>query len=183
MNLSKQDLKKKSKFLSLILRHHPELIEIQLDENGWVFTKDLISQMNDFGDNIDFPTLESIVATSDKKRFAFNNDQSKIRANQGHSIQVDLKLEPKTPPQFLFHGTVQKFFKNIQLEGLKKMERHHVHLSSDIGTAKNVGSRRGKPIILKIEAQKMHKDGVTFFLSKNGVWLTDHVDPKYFSNT
>lgn len=129
--------------------------------------------------SIDIEVLKDIVKSSDKQRFKFNDDFSKIRANQGHSINVDLKLKLKLPPEILFHGTATKNIDSIKQNGLLKQNRHHVHLSSDTETAKKVGMRYGKPIILKIEAGSMHADGIKFYLSENGVWLTEKVDTKY----
>lgn len=168
-----------SKFLSLILRHKPETIGIQLDENGWANVDELIEKINAQGIELDFESLENIVLTNDKKRFSFNDDLTMIRANQGHSIEVDLALEPALPPEKLYHGTVEKFLDGIRENGLQKMSRQHVHLSRDISTAQKVGSRRGKPVILTILANEMKEEGFTFFLSENGVWLCDHVPSKF----
>lgn len=168
-----------SKFLSLVLRHKPETIDLELDENGWADTNFLIQRMLKANYSIDIENLKDIVKSSDKQRFKFNNDFSKIRANQGHSINVDLKLEQKLPPEILFHGTATRNIESIKQQGLLKQNRHHVHLSSDLETAKKVGMRYGKPIVLKIEAWKMNEDGLEFYLSENGVWLTDKVDVKY----
>jgi putative RNA 2'-phosphotransferase len=168
-----------SKFLSLVLRHKPEEIGIQMDDNGWVSVDELIEKCNKHAMPLDFELLEEIVIDSDKQRFTFNDDYTKIRANQGHTVNVDLELEPKEPLEFLYHGTVQKFIEAIKKDGLQKMQRLHVHLSKDTDTAIKVGSRRGKPVILKIHALKMHKDGYTFYLSKNGVWLCNEVPTTY----
>lgn len=168
-----------SKFLSLVLRHKPETIGIILDENGWADVQELIKRSAVKGVEFSVPELELIVETNDKKRFAFNEDRTKIRASQGHSIEVDLALEQKEPPEFLFHGTVEKFMDSILANGLLKQNRQHVHLSKELETAIKVGSRRGKPVILKIASGSMHEDGFTFFLSANGVWLTDSVPVKY----
>lgn len=172
--------KRASKFLSLILRHRPETINLHLDAEGWADVKDLLAGMRQKGwDNFSKNELEVIVRENNKQRFSFNEDKTKIRANQGHSINVNLGLEPVEPPENLFHGTVNKFLDSIKKEGLKKRSRQHVHLSADISTAVNVGSRRGKPIILTIPSLQMHEDGFKFYLSKNGVWLTDHVPNHY----
>lgn len=125
--------------------------------------------------------LEKVVADNDKQRFSFSDDGQKIRANQGHSVQVDLKLEPQTPPDILYHGNVERFLESIRQEGLIPGSRQHVHLSADTKTATAVGSRRGKPIILEIAAAQMHRDGYHFFISQNGVWLTDKVPPEYIA--
>lgn len=168
-----------SKFLSLVLRHKPETIDLELDENGWADTNFLIHGMLKANYSIDIKNLKDIVKSSDKQRFKFNDDFSKIRANQGHSINVDLKLEQKLPPEILFHGTATRNIDSIKQNGLLKQNRHHVHLSSDTETAEKVGLRYGKPIVLKIEAGKMSADGFEFYLSENGVWLTEKVDTKY----
>ncbi len=168
-----------SKFLSLVLRHKPETIDLELDENGWADMDFLIQGMLKANYSIDIEILKDIVKTSDKQRFKLNDDFSKIRANQGHSINVDLKLEQKLPPEILFHGTATKNLDSIKQSGLLKQNRHHVHLSSNVETAEKVGMRYGKPVVLKIEAGKMIADGIKFYLSENGVWLTDKVDVKY----
>lgn len=174
-----KDLKHISKFLSLVLRHKPEEIGIQMDSNGWVDVDELIEKCAKRGKGFSFETLEEVVETNDKKRFAFNDDFSKIRANQGHTVEIDLELEPKEPLEFLYHGTVAKFIDSIKDGGLQKMQRQHVHMSKDLETAIKVGSRRGKPVILKIHAAEMYKDGHAFYQSKNGVWLCDEVPVKY----
>lgn len=170
-----------SKFLSLVLRHAPEKIELQIDENGWITVNELIKQCNKFHKKIDLELLNYVVETNDKKRFAFNDDKTKIRASQGHSISVDLNIEIVIPPEFLYHGTVDKFIEFIKKEGLKKMSRQHVHLSQLKETAITVGSRRGKPIILNVNSKQMHLDGFNFYLSENKVWLTDEVPAKYIT--
>lgn len=168
-----------SKFLSLILRHSPETIDLRLDENGWADVEELISKSARHQTPFTKEELEEIVEDNDKQRFAFNDDHSKIKANQGHSVNIQLDLAPQPPPELLYHGTVQKFLQNIQQEGLQKMSRQHVHLSEDKATAEKVGSRRGIPVILNIRSGQMHQDGIAFYLSENGVWLTDHVPVKY----
>lgn len=173
------DTKNTSKFLSLVLRHAPETIKLSLDANGWANVEELLQQCNAFQKNLDFETLEHIVATNDKKRFAFNDDKTKIRASQGHSVAIDLDIKPLTPPDVLFHGTVEKFLDAIQKEGLQKMSRQHVHLSKDIETATKVALRRGKPVILTIETQRMIQDGYQFYCSENGIWLTEEVPAEY----
>ncbi|MDX2174021.1 MAG: RNA 2'-phosphotransferase [Bacteroidota bacterium] len=174
-----KDLKHISKFLSLVLRHKPEEIGITMDSNGWVNVDELIEKCNTHRQKLDFETLEEIVITSDKQRFAFNDEYTKIRANQGHTVNVDLEFEITKPIEFLYHGTVEKFIESIKTNGLQKMQRLHVHLSKDKETAIKVGSRRGKPVILKIKALEMFKDGHEFYLSKNGVWLCNEVPEKY----
>lgn len=173
--------KDKSKFLSLILRHQPELIGLKLDKNGWADVATLLALASARHKHITKDELETLVAESDKQRFAFNEDHTKIRANQGHSIQVDLELPTQTPPEFLYHGTVGRSVADIRANGIQKMSRQHVHLSLDKETAIKVGSRRGIPVILVIRSGDMHRDGIPFYLSANGVWLTDHVPPKYIS--
>ena len=177
--VNEKDNTKISKFLSLVLRHHPETIGIILDENGWTDVKTLISKMNQKGASVDFPLLKHIVDTNTKKRFAFNDTFDKIRASQGHSIEIDLGYPAKTPPEILFHGTAQKSVGSILTNGLQKMDRQHVHLSLNIETATNVGQRHGKPFIFEVLARQMHEDGYTFYLSENGVWLTDNVPVAY----
>lgn len=172
-----------SKFLSLVLRHKPEAIGISLDENGWTDTTLLLYGMNAAGKAIDLEILKFIVDTNAKKRFAFNDDFTLIRASQGHSVEIELGYEPKEPPQVLYHGTAEQNVKAILEEGLIKGKRHHVHLSTNIETARNVGSRYGKPVLLEVQALQMHNDGHQFFVSKNGVWLTEHVPPKYIHTT
>lgn len=171
--------KKTSKFLSLILRHSPDTIGLRLDENGWADVEELIQKS--VGKSMYFSSqeLEEVVLTNDKQRFAFNDDKTRIRASQGHSVDVELQLEAKVPPEVLYHGTVEKFLQSIMTEGLRKMERHHVHLSQDRETAEKVGSRRGTAIILVVRSGEMNREGVEFYLSANGVWLTEQVPVKY----
>ncbi|MEM8713422.1 MAG: RNA 2'-phosphotransferase [Planctomycetota bacterium] len=168
-----------SKFLSLVLRHKPQTIGIELDPEGWVDVDVLLAGAAAHGRSMDRATLEEVVATNSKKRFALSEDGTRIRANQGHSVKVDLGLEPKTPPATLFHGTVPAALDSIRTEGLQKRSRHHVHLSKDRETATVVGARRGEPIILEIDAAAMHAAGHVFFLSENGVWLTDAVPAQF----
>jgi len=171
--MTEQYKNKISKFLSLILRHQPEKIGLELDENGWAFVNDILEKSKL---QFTFEALEEIVITNDKKRFSFNEDKTKIRANQGHSLKtINLDLVAQTPPEFLFHGTVERFIPAIKLEGLQKMKRQHVHLSLDKETALKVGSRRGKAIILVVRALEMQNKGHKFYKSENGVWLTDVV--------
>ncbi|MCH2235601.1 MAG: RNA 2'-phosphotransferase [Crocinitomicaceae bacterium] len=173
--------KRISKLMSLILRHNPGVINASLDENGWLDVDDLILGIKSKGLEITREILEKVVETNNKKRFSFSLDGTKIRANQGHSIDVDIELKPTSPPEFLYHGTVEKYLDAIKSEGLKKMNRQHVHLSKDIDTAENVGGRRGKPVILTVNTGQMEDAGYTFYLSENKVWLTDHV-PLEFIN-
>lgn len=171
-----------SKFLSLILRHKPESVGLTLDPNGWVNVDKLLVGMQESGKRITLNDLEFIVADDNKGRYSFNQDKTMIRANQGHSISVDLGLIEKTPPPTLYHGTPDRFEAIIRIEGLKPMQRHHVHLSDDITTAKQVGSRRGTPFIFHIDTRLMIADNIKFYQSENGVWLVDYVAPKYFMN-
>lgn len=167
------------KLMSLALRHNPKVLNLELDNNGWASVDELIKGLNKKNISMDMERLTHLVESNDKKRYRFNEDKTKICANQGHSIKIDLKLEAVEPPYTLYHGTVQKFMESIRKTGLQKQNRHHVHLSATTDTAISVGSRRGKPVILKVNAKKMHLEGHAFYLSDNGVWLTDHVPPEY----
>lgn len=165
-----------SKFLSLVLRHQPEVVGMQLESEGWLPIDELIVNANRCGTPLTLELLHEVVATCDKQRFALSDDGLKIRANQGHSVRaVELPLEPVAPPSVLYHGTVAAFLESIRAQGLQKRSRNHVHLSADSETAKKVGARRGKPVILSVQSQAMHESGHTFYLSANGVWLTDAV--------
>jgi putative RNA 2'-phosphotransferase len=168
-----------SKFLSKYLRHEPEALGLTLEPGGWVLVDELLAGAARIGFPIAADELARVVADNDKQRFALDETGSKIRANQGHSTEVDLQLSEAEPPELLYHGTVARFVDAIRTEGLKKMARHDVHLSKDIETASKVGQRRGKPVILVIESARMAADGLRFRLSANGVWLTDHVPPQY----
>lgn len=168
-----------SKFISLILRHKPETIGITLDEHGWADVKELIDGISASGRQIDMETLEEIVKTDEKGRYSFSEDRRLIRANQGHSIPVDVELEEAIPPEILYHGTATRFLDSIMKEGLKPMSRLYVHLSRDVETAKKVGRRHGNPVVLKIRSGEMNKDGIRFYLSNNGVWLVKNVPRKY----
>ena len=170
-----------SKFLSYILRHHPELIDLNLDEKGWANVNEIIAKSANDNQGFTFEELNEIVETNDKKRFVFNEDKTRIRANQGHSIGIDLNLKPQQPPELLYHGTAQANVDSILKNGIEKRSRQHVHLSLDIETATKVGMRHGKPIILTISTGKMFEDGILFYLSENNVWLTDFVNPCYIT--
>jgi putative RNA 2'-phosphotransferase len=174
-----QRLVKVSKFLSKHLRHQPERLGLTLEPGGWVGVGDLLAACarHDFAVSRD--ELAEVVASSDKQRFAFDETGDRIRANQGHSVEVDLQLERVTPPDVLYHGTPQKNVEIILRDGLQKMARHHVHLSHDVATATKVGARRGKPVILVVDAAGMHGAGHSFFCSANGVWLVESVPPRY----
>lgn len=170
-----------SKFLSLVLRHKPETIQLQLDEHGWADVEELIARARNVGVKIDKQILRRVVAQNDKRRFSFSEDASKIRANQGHSIAVDLDLTSVTPPEKLYHGTATRFLKSIRVEGLLPRGRQHVHLSQDEKTAIMVGKRHGKPVVLVISSGEMVKQGYQFFRSANGVWLTEKIPVEYIS--
>lgn len=168
-----------SKFLSLVLRHEPGKIGLKVDPQGWVDCSDLIAAAASHGILFDQSGLEEIVRSNEKQRFALNEDHTRIRANQGHSVTVDLGLSLTPPPSVLFHGTVAKFLDSIRSHGLQKGDRHHVHLSADFETAQKVGARRGRPVILKVRAAEMAAMGFEFYRSGNGVWLTDFVPPAF----
>jgi putative RNA 2'-phosphotransferase len=170
-----------SKFLAKHLRHAPDALGLTLQPGGWVSVDDLLAASQRAGFTISYDELLECVETNDKQRFAFDDTGDLIRANQGHSVAVDLQLEEKVPPDFLFHGTVERFLASIMAEGLKKGKRHHVHLSKDTETARKVGARRGQPVLLQVDAGKMHAAGFRFFLSANGVWLTDSVPAAFLT--
>lgn len=181
---SSKKLNKTSKFLSFVLRHEPEAINLTLDDNGWANLEELISKANASGavSNLNRELIEEVVNTNDKKRFIIDDAGQRIRANQGHSVNVDLQLKPVKPPEFLYHGTATRFLDSIFKEGLKPQQRQYVHLSEDIETATNVGQRYGKPVILKIKALLMHEQGLVFYRSENEVWLTTSVSIKFIDN-
>jgi putative RNA 2'-phosphotransferase len=183
MNVDKEEKYIKiSKFMSFVLRHKPELIGIALDNEGWVNLDDFIHKINKHKNfHLTKETIHIIVKNDEKQRYSLSYDGSMIRANQGHSVHVDLKLQPEMPPVLLYHGTVENKIKSIEKEGLLPMSRNFVHLSSDIQTAENVGKRRGLPIILTIQAQKMHNEGYNFYLSENKIWLTKKVPVEYIT--
>lgn len=170
---------KTSKFLSLVLRHDPSALGIELDPNGWVSTAELLTKMKAKGHELTMSELKHLVESNSKKRFAFSNDFEKIRANQGHSVNVDLGYQKQTPPDILYHGTADKNVDAILDKGISKMKRHHVHLSPDKITAQRVGMRHGKPVILAIDAKSMSVKGFDFYISDNGVWLTDFVPSEF----
>ena len=169
-------LKETSKFISLILRHKPETIGITLDEHGWANVDELIAGVAKTHP-IDMAILEQIVAEDEKQRYSFNEDKTLIRANQGHSIPVDVELEEKQPPEILYHGTGEKYVASINEQGLIPKSRLYVHLSGDEETAVKVGRRHGKPVIYKVKSGDMFRDGYKFFCSANGVWLTKSKEP------
>lgn len=162
-----------------MLRHQPEAIGIKLDEQGWVGVAELIKQVNAHGKSLTTGILNHVVATNAKKRFAFNDAGDKIRASQGHSLHVELGLQPQTPPALLYHGTGVQSAKSILQTGIEKRSRQHVHLSADTETAIKVGQRHGKPAIFEVNALTMHNNGQLFYISENGVWLTDTVPAAY----
>jgi len=169
-----------SKFLSLLLRHKPETIGLSLDEGGWADIDELIEKANATGKHqLNRAEINDVVATNAKQRFILSEDGNRIRANQGHSINVDLGLEPVEPPPVLFHGTATRFVDAITADGLVKQNRQHVHLSLDAETASNVGVRHGKLAMARVDAAAMHTAGHEFFCSENGVWLADHVPAQY----
>ena len=185
--MNESDIKFHSKFLSLVLRHKPEIIGLNLSKNGWANVFELLDCLERHGHNINFDELKDIVEKNDKKRFAFNEDNLLIRASQGHSIaDIDLQLAEQKPPEILYHGTSSLFLESIRKNGLTPQSRNHVHFSILLATAYTVAMRHtrynGSPIVLDINTEQMYKDGFVFFLSANGVWLTKEVPPKYLSD-
>lgn len=178
---TKDPYKDTSKYLSYLLRHHPPK---SMDANGYVEVTEIIKLVNaknklKWKKSFNLTNLDELVETNNKKRFALNSDKTKIRASQGHSVQVDLGMKPQLPPKELYHGTAKKFLHIIMKDGLRKMKRQHVHLSQDLDTAFKVGSRHGKAIILTINTERLVKSGHKFYLSANGVWLTDDIPAEY----
>lgn len=173
--MNKNNIKKISKFLSLILRHKPETINLKLDENGWADVDELIAKSKNI--KLTKELINEVVRDDDKQRFII--EENKIRANQGHSIEVDLELKAVTPPDILYHGTATRFLDSIMQTGLSKQARQHVHLSQELETATAVGKRHGKLVILEVDAKKMFDEGFEFYLSENGVWLTDVVGVRF----
>jgi len=169
--------KKESKFLSYVLRHHPDRLGLKLDHAGWVPVIDLLRALREHKEPMKRSMLEKIVRANSKKRFEFSEDGTRIRASQGHSIDVDLNYKATRPPDLLYHGTALRFVPDIRKKGLLKMNRHHVHLSADKETAHNVGQRHGKPVVLTVLAALMEDH--EFFLSTNGVWLVSDVPPDF----
>jgi putative RNA 2'-phosphotransferase len=170
-----------SKFLSLVLRHKPDAIGLALDSQGWAGIDELIEKANAAGTKFDRGALMRVVETSDKKRFSISPDGLCIRAAQGHSVSVELGLSPRQPPPVLYHGTATRFVRSILLQGLTPQARQHVHLSSDEATALRVGERHGKAYIFRVDALAMQAKGFKFYLSDNGVWLTDQVPPEFLA--
>ena len=177
--MNEKEIISTSKFMSRILRHDPGSVGITLDENGWADTSALITGMNKANRKVTLEDLKVVVANNNKQRFKFSDDFSKIRANQGHSVQVNVELKETAPPDILYHGTATRFLASIKVDGLLPQKRLHVHLSGNKETAVNVGGRHGKPVVLTVNAAKMQADGFVFYLSENGVWLTSAVPPSY----
>jgi putative RNA 2'-phosphotransferase len=169
------ELTKKGKYLAYILRHNPNAANLTIEDGGWVDVNELIENTD-----ITLEELEYIVINDDKKRYSFDDNGRKIRANQGHSITVNINFKEKIPPKYLYHGTAINHLDSINKEGLTKQKRHHVHLSHTPENALNVGRRHGVPIILRIDSEKMYNDGYKFYISENNVWLVDKVPTKYF---
>lgn len=178
--MTKPGLVRTSKFIALVLRHRPQAAGITLDERGWADVRELIAGVNATGHHrLDMATLEEIVATDEKRRYAFDEDHVRIRANQGHSVPVDVGLREATPPDVLYHGTAERFCASIERQGLLPRGRLYVHLSTDIPTAIKVGSRHGRPVVWRVDCRRMLENGLRFFLSENGVWLVESVPSQY----
>jgi putative RNA 2'-phosphotransferase len=177
------DSRKIGRFISYILRHHPEAVGITLDEHGWANVDELIDGISRKYPEFDRAALDEIVATNDKRRYSYSEDKLLIRANQGHSVPVDVELPEALPPQYLFHGTGEKYVPSIDKIGLVPKSRLYVHLSADIETAVKVGRRHGKPFVYRVNAAKMAEDGFKFCLSVNEVWLTKEVPAKYLEKS
>ena len=168
-----------SKFLSLVLRHQPEIIGLELDNQGWTSIDTLLEKAAKANVLLSLAQLRQIVLTNNKKRFSFDETGTRIRANQGHSVAVELGYQPQKPPAVLYHGTAIRFLQSILANGLIKKHRHHVHLSLDPATARQVGQRHGQPIVLQVQAQAMYHQGFPFYLSDNKVWLTEVVPAQF----
>jgi putative RNA 2'-phosphotransferase len=168
-----------SKYLSKHLRHQPERIGLELAPGGWVSVDELLAAASKNGFEISLSELQQVVTTNDKQRFAFDESGDLIRANQGHSTEVDLQLPVRTPPAILYHGTHVKVVTEILKTGLQKMSRHHVHLTTNLSMAHQVGGRRGKSIVLAVNALLMESNGYDFYCTDNDVWLVDEVPPQY----
>lgn len=177
--MDKTKTKKISKFMSLVLRHRPETIGLQLDPSGWVSIRKLLEGMRAQGKPLTREQLNAVVAENDKQRFEISDDGSQIRARQGHSVAVDLGYDEVEPPELLRHGTPMQFVAAIRKQGLTKQKRHHVHLHEDPNMASIVGSRRGEPVVLTVDAKKMAAAGYKFYVTENNVWLTDCVPPEF----
>lgn len=169
--------------MSRHLRHQPERLGLTLEPGGWVRVEDLLEACRDHGFALTIADLQEVVERNDKQRLAFDETGTRIRANQGHSVEVDLQLEPAEPPALLFHGTAEQHLDAILREGLRPMRRHHVHLSRDEATATRVGARHGRPVVLEVDASAMAAAAHAFFVTANGVWLTDEVPPRHLRPT
>ena len=176
-------LTRKSKLLSYALRHAPHAFGITLERGGWVSVHALLEALDAHGETVSQEELVQIVTHDEKQRFALDLDSNRIRANQGHSVSIELGYVPTAPPRTLYHGTVERFWQSIQQKGLHRGERHHVHLSESPDLARQVGARRGRPLILEVRAEQMAQRGFVFFRSANGVWLTEHVPPEFLRRT
>lgn len=183
MDLTSKKQESISRFLSLVLRHKPEQIGLMLDDSGWADIDQLVDKATAAGVDIDRPIIERIAASCPKQRFAISEDGQRIRATQGHSLNVDLGMENRQPPDSLFHGTATRFLESIKQSGILPRERQYVHLSADPETALVVGKRHGKPVVIQIDSRTMSLKGYLFFLSENGVWLTEHVPHRYITET
>jgi putative RNA 2'-phosphotransferase len=181
--MNKDQLKKISKSMSYVLRHRPDTIGIELQENGWIGVDELLRAFDRNGKPFTYEVLKRVVTENDKQRFEFSADGLQIRARQGHSVEVDLGYTPSEPPEKLYHGTATRNLDSIRAQGLVKGNRHHVHLSTNIETMFQVAMRHGKPAVLRVDSARMHGDGFQFFVTGNQVWLTDHVPPQYLSVT
>ncbi len=177
--MTKDRLVKLSKFLSYILRHNPDMLDLEMDTAGWVNINALVEKVRKRDKSITHNEIMTVVELNGKKRFSISVDNYFIRANQGHTVKVELGYEAVEPPTFLFHGTVQRYLDSIRKKGLDKKGRHHVHLSPDVETAAIVGKRKGEPVILKIKAKEMYTNNYKFFCTDNNVWLTVGVPLEY----
>ena len=177
--MNRERLVRVSKYLSRHLRHEPEALGLELAPGGWVGVEELLEACARKGFDVSREELEEVVARNDKRRFSFDEAGARIRANQGHSVEVDLQLEPRTPPAVLYHGTGGRSVEAILSEGLRRMSRHHVHLSADAETARRVGARHGRPSVFEVDAARMAADGHAFYVSANGVWLVESVPAEY----
>lgn len=180
--MNQDKLVRTSKYLSRHLRHAPEDIGLTLEPGGWVPVQDLLDACARAGQPISRELLDEVVRSNDKQRFSFNEDGRKIRANQGHSVEIDLQLRSTPPPPILYHGTAERNRDAISADGLARMRRHHVHLSADVETARRVGARHGKPLVVEIDAAAMSAAGYEFFRSENGVWLVSDVPTQFIKN-
>lgn len=172
--------KRLSKFLSLLLRHRPSEIGLQLEPGGWARVADLVQKGRDVAHApLSRERIERLVEEQDKPRFSLTEDGERIRANYGHSLDVDLDLEPEPPPEHLYHGTAARTLEAILQEGLEPRSRRYVHLSADPDDAREVGQRHGTPRILRVQATRMHQAGYTFYRPAAKIWLTEHVPPDH----